>query len=130
MSNISIPLIDCSSIANGDFNDISIQDFNAVAQRQQLGAVMTEIGMCNLVNHGLDVKKVTIWFSYGFTTYSFLFIYYCRLKKFTRCRWSFFKLPTQTKLKYRKCLSLKSSHGYLGTGDQKYKLNRLMFPSG
>lgn len=58
MSNISIPLIDCSSIANGDFNDISIQDFNGVVQ--QLGAAMTGIGMCNLVNHGLDKKKVTI----------------------------------------------------------------------
>lgn len=56
MSNSGIPLIDCSSIAKGDYNDICIEDFNAVAQ--QLGAAMTGIGMCNLINHGLDMKKV------------------------------------------------------------------------
>lgn len=60
MSNSKIPLIDCSSIAKGDFNDI--KDFNIFAQ--ELGVAMTGIGMCNLINHGLDMKKVIIIYTY------------------------------------------------------------------
>lgn len=55
MSTTTIPLIDCSAIA-GDFNKICEKDFDAVTKA--FGAAMTGIGMCNLINHGLDMKKV------------------------------------------------------------------------
>lgn len=58
MSSNTIPLIDCSTIV-GDFNKICENDFNVVAS--EFGAAMTGIGMCYLINHGLDMKKVTIF---------------------------------------------------------------------
>lgn len=51
-----IPLIDCSPIADGDFKDVSYDDYCKVAQ--DLGAAMTGIGMCNLINHGVNKKTV------------------------------------------------------------------------
>lgn len=55
MSTSTIPLIDCYAIA-GDFDKICDKDFDAVTKA--FGSAMTGIGMCNLINHGLDMKKV------------------------------------------------------------------------
>lgn len=51
-----IPLIDCSPIAEGAFEDVRNEDFIKVAK--DIGDAMTEIGMCNLINLGIDKKKV------------------------------------------------------------------------
>lgn len=51
-----IPLIDCSSIANENFEDILVEDLNKVAQ--EIGSAMTGIGMCNLINLGISKEKV------------------------------------------------------------------------
>lgn len=51
-----IPLIDCSPIAEGNFEDVDYDDFTKVAD--ELGRAMTGIGMCNLINHGVCIEKV------------------------------------------------------------------------
>lgn len=51
-----IPLIDCSPIAERAFEDVREEDFTKVAH--DIGEAMTEIGMCNLINHGIDKEKV------------------------------------------------------------------------
>lgn len=51
-----IPLIDCSPIAEGAFEDISFEDYTKVAR--DIGNAMTGIGMCNLINHGVPMEKV------------------------------------------------------------------------
>ncbi|KAJ6635590.1 putative iron/ascorbate oxidoreductase [Pseudolycoriella hygida] len=94
-SNI-VPLIDCSTI-NGNFDEISAIDLNAVAN--EIGAAMTGIGMCNLINHGVDMKKIET-------------IYKVSDK--------FFNLPEEKKLKYRCDVQTKSIHGYGCAGDQKF----------
>lgn len=90
----TIPLIDCSAIA-GDFAKICDKDFDAVTQK--FGAAMTGVGMCNVINHGVDMKKIET-------------IYEVSAR--------FFELPMKTKLKYRKACPTKSNHGYACPGDQ------------
>lgn len=51
-----IPLIDCSPIAEVPFEDVRDEDFNKVAK--DIGDAMNEIGMCNLINLGIDKEKV------------------------------------------------------------------------
>ena len=51
-----IPLIDCAAIADGDFEEVSFDDYDKVAQ--EIGKAMTGIGMCNLINLGVSTEKV------------------------------------------------------------------------
>lgn len=51
-----IPLIDCSPIAEGSFEDVGFDDYCKVAR--EIGIAMTGIGMCNLINHGVSMEKV------------------------------------------------------------------------
>lgn len=92
---MKIPLIDLSPIAAGKFEDVSEENFNKVAQ--ELGAAMTGIGMCNLINHGIDKKRIETIYELSRT---------------------FFQLPTEIKMKYRKASPKKSFHGYAGPGDE------------
>lgn len=57
MTSNTIPQIDCSAIG-GDVPSVFEKDLNAVTR--EFGAAMTGIGMCYLINHGLDMKKVNI----------------------------------------------------------------------
>lgn len=56
MSSSTIPTIHCAAICKGDFNDFCSKDFKRVAQA--LGQAMPGIGMCNVINHSVDAKKV------------------------------------------------------------------------
>lgn len=53
-----IPLVDCSPIAEGAFEDVSFDDYSIVAR--EIGSAMTGIGMCNLINHGVSMEKVFV----------------------------------------------------------------------
>lgn len=53
-----IPLIDCSPIAEGTFEDVSFDDYSKVAR--EIGNAMTGIGMCNLINLGVSMEKVFV----------------------------------------------------------------------
>jgi len=90
-----IPLIDCSSIAVGDFEDLSLCDFNKVAQ--EIWTAMTGIGMCYLINHGVSKEKI---------------------RKVREVSKEFFDLPTETKLKYKKASPKQSFHGYTAPGGE------------
>ncbi|XP_037049383.1 1-aminocyclopropane-1-carboxylate oxidase-like [Bradysia coprophila] len=90
-----IPLIDCSSIAGGAFEDVGDKNFEKVAS--DIGAAMTETGMCNLINHGIDMKKIA---------------------KVYEASKTFFNLPVETKSKYKKVDVRKSFNGYVGPGDE------------
>jgi len=90
-----IPLIDCSPIAEGEFENVRIEDFNKVAQA--IGSAMTGIGMCNLINHGISKEKI---------------------EKALQVSKEFFNLPTTTKMKYRKLDIKKSFSGYIGPGEE------------
>lgn len=56
MTDIKIPIIDCTPIAKWAFEDGPIENYSEVAK--EIGAAMTGIGMCNLVNHGVSKEKV------------------------------------------------------------------------
>lgn len=90
-----IPLIDCSSIADGSFEDVPNENFEKVAR--DIGVAMTETGMCNLIHHGIDKKKI---------------------EKVYEASAKFFNLPAETKLKYKKLDVRKSFIGYVGPGDE------------
>ncbi|XP_037027935.1 UPF0676 protein C1494.01-like [Bradysia coprophila] len=94
MFSDTIPQIDCSAIAN-DFKNLDVDKLYCVAQ--EFGTAMTGIGMCYLINHGLDMKKIERIYSVSN---------------------SFFNLPSEIKLKYRKKGS--SNHGYSCPGDQSF----------
>ncbi|KAG4071766.1 hypothetical protein HA402_011920, partial [Bradysia odoriphaga] len=53
----TIPQIDCSAIVD-DFENLDLDKLYCIAQK--FGTAMTGIGMCYLINQGLDMKK-----SYG-----------------------------------------------------------------
>ncbi|KAG4067417.1 hypothetical protein HA402_009654 [Bradysia odoriphaga] len=90
-----IPLIDCAAIAEGDFEEVSLENYNKVAQ--EIGRAMTGIGMCNLINVGVSMEKI---------------------EKVYEVSKKFFELPIETKLKYRKVSPTKSFHGYSAPGDE------------
>lgn len=90
-----IPLIDCSAIAEGAFEDVLDENFEKVAK--DIGVAMTGTGMCNLINHGIDMRKIA---------------------KIYEVSKTFFNLPTETKLKYKKLDVRKSFNGYVGPGEE------------
>lgn len=118
MTSNTIPQIDCSAIG-GDVESVFAEDLNAVAQ--EFGAVMTGIGMCYLINHGLDMKKVNISSLFNLWTLCYPIVAIAQLMQVEtiyEVSNNFFMLPMETKLKYRK--KTKSNHGYGCPGDQKY----------
>ncbi|XP_037033997.1 2-oxoglutarate-dependent dioxygenase htyE-like [Bradysia coprophila] len=90
-----IPLIDCAAIAEGDFEEVSFENYNEIAK--EIGRAMTGIGMCNLINVGVSMEKI---------------------EKVHEVSKKFFELPVETKLKYRKVSPKKSFHGYSAPGDE------------
>lgn len=83
-----IPLIDCSPIAEGSFENVDYADFTKVAD--ELGRAMTGIGMCNLINHGVSIEKVRpslILFCISFfVKHPLIICCQFRSKRCTRCR--------------------------------------------